>query len=249
MLLTAMWRLIFSRRATIYQWFSGLFAEELSKTQFVAYQNGEANEWLAIFEQIDLGDELLRLRKAITEWQTKELEPIDLRADFTELFLLDQQTAAIPYASFYLEEGGQLYGEMEAKMRYFLAENHLQMHADFKEPADHVAVYLALMGAWSENAVNNQQNTAKNSQESQQVIYSVANEQHNFLQQAVLNWLPKFEQKTQRVAVDSDFYAALTTLLLAFIEADANYLQQLATQNGGENNTHNSGYKNNEAQR
>lgn len=209
------WPSVFAQRAAIYDWFSGLFARELTDEQFIAYQNGTADEWLDTFVDIGLGDTTARLKKSIADWQKKSIEAIDLRADFAELFLLDKHTAAIPYASFYLEEGGTLYGHMEAKMRHFLTENHLQLQADFNEPADHLAVYLALLKTWSSNPIYDDN------------VETIATEQQQFLTEALCSWLPKFEKKCQQISVDSDFYPTLATLLANFVEVDSDYLQQL----------------------
>ncbi len=212
----ATWSPIFTRRATIYQWFSRIFASELEEQQFHAYQQGEANAWLELFTVMGLDQETKRLKKAISDWQERELNPLDLRADFAALFLLDNKTAALPYASFYLEEGGQLYGKAEAQMRYFLSQNKLEIDTNFNEPADHLAVYLAVLSNWTKNSLTGEapEETAK--------------EQADFLQQAVLNWLPLFVKKCHSVPAESDFYAATANLLLAFIREDIKYLQQLS---------------------
>ncbi len=209
------WLPVFTRRATIYHWFSGIFAEELSNEQFTAYQAGDAEEWLQQFTLIDLEKEIQRLKKAIDLWSKKEFVSVDLCADFAQLFLLDSKTAALPYASFYIEEDGQLYGEMESRMRYFLAENRLQITASFKEPADHLAIYLAVISNWTEECVKDGE------------LGNIAREQANFLQQALLGWLPQFVEKCQNVPAKSDFYAAIASLLLGFIFVDLEYLQQL----------------------
>ncbi len=218
MSLITTWVPVFKERATIYHWFSGLFAEELSEKQFSAYQKKESHAWLNTFKSIGLDDEIQRLKTAINQWQEKALTPIDLRADFAELFLLDTKVAAIPYASFYLEEGGLLYGKMESQMRYFLSQNQLQIQSDFKEPADHISVYLALLSTWTTNCLENK------------TIETTTNEQLDFLQQALITWLPQFVERCQSVHADSDFYAALAQLLLAFVEADIDYLQQLSDE-------------------
>ncbi len=213
--ITAIWPAIFIRRAAIYQWFSAIFARELENEQFYAYQRGDADDWLELFIAIGLDRETKRLKNAICRWQQKELQPLDLRADFAALFLLDNKTAALPYASFYLEEGGQLYGKAEAQMRYFLAQNKLEIETGFNEPADHLAVYLAVVSSWTNSCL------------AEKKLGNTADEQADFLQQALLNWLPLFVKRCQSVPAASDFYAAAARLLLVFIQADLEYLQQI----------------------
>ncbi len=219
----AQWVQVAEKRAMIYQWLSGLFAQELTDEQFSFYQTGKADDWFATLAQIGLEREVKQIKVAIAQWLPQGLDPMDLRADFAGLFLLDSKVAAIPYASCYLEESGQTFGEMESRMRHFLANNHLALNADFKEPADHLAVYLALMQQWvlSTAEVSADDNSAE--------LKNTIAEQHEFLQQALLTWLPIFVQRCHSVDVMNGFYPAVADLLLAFVEADVNYLQSMHT--------------------
>ncbi len=209
------WQLVSEKRAMVYHWLSGLFAQELNDEQFNFYQAGKADEWLSGLAHIGLEREVKQVKAAIAQWLSRKIDAIDLRADFAGLFLLDGKVAAPPYASVYLDKDGQMFGEMESRMRYFLSHNRLELSADFKEPADHLAVYLALLSTWTSNCLDNNN------------IDKIANEQLHFIQQALLSWLPQFVKQCQSIAADSDFYAALTSLLLAFVYADVEYLQQL----------------------
>ncbi len=215
----ATWPVIFEKRAAIYHWFSGIFAHELSEEQFAAYQQGRADEWLEQFTLIGLEKEVKILKKSIYIWQQKDFNSLDLCADFAQLFLLDSKTAALPYASFYLEKDGRLYGKIESQMRHFLTENRLQIAAEFKEPADHLAVSLAVVSNWIDNSVKKSD------------LCNTAAEQADFLQQALLSWLPQFTKRCQAIATESDFYAAIAALLTAFIQADKEYLLQLESCN------------------
>ncbi len=210
----AKWTSIFAKRAAIYNWFSGIFAGELEDEQFYAYQHGEADDWFELFMAMGFEKETKRLKKAISRWQENGVKPIDLRADFAAFFLLDNKTAALPYASYYLEKDGQLYGDAETQMRYFLAQNRLEIETGFNEPADHLAVYLAILSRWTNESLK------------EKAPNETIREQADFLQQALLNWLPAFVEKCQSVAADSHFYAVLAQLLLAFVQADLAYLQQ-----------------------
>ncbi len=212
-------RLASERRAVVYQWLSGLFAQELSDEQFNFYQAGKADEWLSGLARIGLEREVKQVKVAIAQWLLQGIDPMDLRADFAGLFLLDGKVAAPPYASVYLDKDGQMFGEMESQMRYFLSQNQLQLQADFKEPADHLAVYLALMQQWIIN-------TSLADADGDSVDWqNAASEQHKFLQQALMTWLPMFVKRCHRVNVINGFYPAVADLLLAFVKADGEYLQ------------------------
>ncbi|MBS9777506.1 MAG: molecular chaperone TorD [Gammaproteobacteria bacterium] len=207
------WLIITEKRAMIYDWLSGLFAQELSDEQFSFYQNGKANEWFHLLCQVGLEKEVEHVSKAIKTWHVQGADPLDLRSDFAALFLLDSRSGAIPYASFYLEETKLMFGKMEERMRYFLSNNHLQISDDFKEPADHVSIYLGLMQQWVSNSIEDNDSD------------SIATEQSEFLQQALLSWLPEFTERCQNVNIISNFYPAIAELLLAFIQIDLEYLQ------------------------
>ena len=101
-------------------------------------------------------------------------------------------------------------------MRAFLAEGGLQVQADFREPADHLAVYLAALAHWSRTMAGLADEAAQ---------AEAASQQAEFLATALLSWLPEFVARCQAIRVSSDFYPALAALLLAFVTADAEALQ------------------------
>ena len=214
--LLAAWPAICQQRARFYDWFCALFARELDAAQIAAYGRGEAAPLLDACEQLGLAGAATRVQQAIAGFSLFAQARIELAADFAQLFLLDQRSAALPYASFYLSEGQRLYGPQEEAMRAFLAEGGLQVQADFREPADHLAVYLAALAHWSRV-------TAELADVATQT--AAARQQAEFLVTALLSWLPEFVARCQAIRVSSDFYPALAALLLAFVEADAAALQ------------------------
>ena len=215
-LLATQWPAICQQRARFYDWFCALFARELDAAQIAAYGRGEAAPLLDGCARLGLADAANRVQQAVAGFNLLDQARIELAADFAQLFLLDQRSAALPYASFYIDAGQRLYGPQEAAMRAFLAEGGLQVQADFREPADHLAVYLAALAHWSRTM-------AKLADEAAQA--EAARQQAEFLATVLLSWLPEFVARCQAIRVSSDFYPALAALLLAFVTADAEALQ------------------------
>lgn len=215
--LRAQWPAICAQRARFYDWFCALFARELDAATLAAYSRGEAAPLLDACTGLGLTAPAERVRQAIAGLTLLQQARIELAADFAQLFLLDERSAALPYASFYLAENRALYGPQEKAMRALLAEGGLQVQADFREPADHLAVYLAALAHWTRAAAQHDSEAAQ---------AGVAGEQADFLANALLTWLPEFVARCQAIRVSSDFYPALAALLLAFVEADADALRE-----------------------
>lgn len=70
---------------------------------------------------------------------------LELAADFPHMFLLDAKAGALPYASCYTGKAEESFGDAEQRMRSFLAQSSLALQEESKEPADHLAIYLAMM--------------------------------------------------------------------------------------------------------
>ena len=215
------WEALSASRAALYGWLASLFAQELTQEQYLCYQRGEAQALLDLFETIGLEPESRRLGAAIAALDPQGQGSIDLRSDFSHLFLLDARHSALPYASFYLESNRQLYGEAEQRMRSFLGQSGLRVDQDFREPADHLSVYLAVMEKWA----------AQGDAGPPQQMAALATEQAAFLRDALLSWLPAFAERARAAqGLSSDFYPALADLLLAFVRADVQALQELSQE-------------------
>jgi len=216
------WRLANRQRAQLYGWFATLYAAEVSEVALEGYLGDGYQPLYAGLADLGLGTEVSRLQVAIEALRTLPLARLELAADFAQLFLLDAKTGALPYASVYEDEGkgSVLYGAAEERMRSFLAESGLAIQAEFREPADHLAVYLALMAKLAE-------------QDAEQGVDSIdfataAFEQLSFLQAGLLGWLEAFVQRCQQARPRFDFYPALATLLYGFVREDELFLDDVA---------------------
>lgn len=213
MMTQAEWLAINEQRASIYQWFGSLFALEQTKEQLECYQNHQLDNLYAVLTELGLSTEVNRFQKAMNNALQDDSVVLELAADFAQHFLLDDKVSTLPYASFYLEDG-KLYGDVETKMKEFLESNQLTISENFKEPADHLAIYLYLFAYWirRSNDVNDQ--------------VTVSKEQSIFLENGLLNWLPEFVEKSQKQKLKYDIYPSLSALLLAFIKIDLLLLKE-----------------------
>jgi TorA-specific chaperone len=214
----AEWQFASTQRAGLYGWFSRLYAEEVSDEMFRSHFADGGFAPFAGLAELGLGAEVQGLDAAVAALRAEALPRLELAADFAQLFLLDGKTSALPYASAYegKDTASPLYGAAEARMRDFLAAHALAIQADFREPADHLAVPLALIAELAETDAA----TAD--------VATAAAAQASFIRSAVLEWLPHFVARCQQARPRFDVYPALAALLLGFVRADAAFLEDVA---------------------
>ena len=211
------WQFAGTQRAGLYGWFSRLYAEEVSEPLYRSHFADGGFAPFAGLAELSLEAEVQRLDAAIATLRAEQLPRLELAADFAQLFLLDGKTSALPYASAYAgtDSASPLFGAAEARMRDFLDASGLSIQADFREPADHLAVPLALMAELAGAA------------SSAEDIPIAAAAQADFLRTAVLDWLPRFVERCQQARPRFDVYPALAALLLGFVRADVAFLEDV----------------------
>ncbi|MBK1780931.1 molecular chaperone TorD [Advenella sp. WQ 585] len=217
------WTSVSQSRALLYRWFSNLLSLELTQEQVQLYQSGQLDGLYESLGQTGLEAEVKRVRQAVAAWPAFAHLRIELAADFAQQFLLDAKSAAIPYASAYQDEK-QMYGSVERLMRDVLRENCLEIPREFNEPADHLAVILATMAQWIEREQSHDSACAQ--------WRKTVQDQYDFVQKMLLVWLPEFARRSQLIPTSSDFYPAITQLLLAFVTVDADYLLSCLQDDG-----------------
>ena len=213
----AEWQFASTQRAGLYGWFSRLYAEEVSDEMFRSHFADGGFAPFAGLAELGLKAEVQRLDAAIATLRAEQLPRLELAADFAQLFLLDGKTSALPYASAYAgtDSASPLFGAAEARMRDFLAARELAIQADFREPADHLAVPLALMAelAGKDAAAGD--------------IPAAAAAQAGFIHAGLVDWLPRFVERCQQARPRFDVYPALAALLLGFVRADTAFLEDV----------------------
>lgn len=209
------WAEVSRQRARLYGWFSALYVGEIPRQTLASYLAGDAAPFEA-FSALGLGAEVRRVRAGIEALRDVEDAHLELAADFAQMFLLDAKAGALPYASVYGAEDTRLYGPPEARMRSFLANASLAVRDEFREPADHLAVYLAVMARLAEEHAQAAD------------IGAAARDQLAFLQDALLTWLPSFCASNQEASPRFDFYPALAALLIAVVRVDTRFIREIA---------------------
>lgn len=216
-LTAAEWQQACQQRAAVYGWFSSLYAKELPAATLAAYEAGELVTLLEGLRRIGLEGPSQRLQQAFDSLREVPHAHLELAADFAHAFLLDAKAGALPYASCYTGKTQEFFGEAEQRMRSFLEQSALALQEEFKEPADHLAIYLAVMVKLIEQADTSGMPTPVQ-----------ALDQAAFLQDGLMSWLALFVDKCQQVETRFDVYPALATLLLAFVQQDLLFLQDVA---------------------
>ncbi|EHC48147.1 Chaperone protein TorD, partial [Salmonella enterica subsp. enterica serovar Give str. S5-487] len=160
----------------------------------------EIADWLALLKrQPALAASVALLEQKIAALSLRQDAQLELAADFCGLFLMTDKKSALPYASQYpQQEPGMI--------KHLLLEAGMEVNDDFKEPTDHLAIYLELLSHLHFSLGESFQQRRMNKLR-QKTLSSL------------LEWLPEFTNNCFKH--DSyGFYAALSQLLLAIVRFD-----------------------------
>lgn len=222
MSITTQWQAANTARAALYRWFADIFARELTSATLEQWQRDQYYEGLhQAFVSLDLEPYSERVKTAIADFKQFPAEDraLELAADFAHLFLLSGRESAPPYASYYLDSDKMLHGKPVEQMRHFLESQQLSLHSEFREPDDHISVYFMVMSLW-----------INNTNEQKLDMVSTSTEQVEFLDSALLSWLPQFAEHCQKIGVKTDFYPALIALAEQFILKDREALADIVNE-------------------
>ncbi|MFT7007560.1 MAG: TorA-specific chaperone [Colwellia sp.] len=201
-------------RAVVYNFLSSLFAKEVNEdlvSQLTSTQGQSFLRSLAL--EPTLAPSINVISTELIKLNSKE-SLLELAADFCGLFLVDGKTSVSPYAGQYINKNVTntdtiknkkssdktlIFGELHQLMMTFLTRSNIQIHSEFPEPADHIAVMLAYLAQLSLSA------STKN--------------QLDFIEMYLMTWLNDFTQ--QVIKHDPGcFYAALAELTFEWITLD-----------------------------
>lgn len=195
-----MMQLAQEERLFIYSWFSNMLGQELTEQQLIAYQKGTFDSLFAFLAENGFAQNISALKKALIEINQLEFPHLELAADFTQLFLLDGNVSALPYASAYLADE-QLADHLNV-MDALLARFQLQVNRAKNEPSDHLCVYLEILNKL--------------------ILQGDDNATRAFVNQQLFTWLATFSEKLASCQSATQFYPCLVKLLLVFLERDFN---------------------------
>ncbi|MGL6259928.1 molecular chaperone TorD [Vibrio sp. WXL103] len=203
------------KRAEIYWWLSSLFSRELDDKDLAQYQSPEIRAFLSgLGENLQLKQPVANFIDTLNRLQDREDAKLELAADFCDLFLKSDKEGALPYASVYLDPEHMLNGQPALEMKQILAEHNIQVSHGLNEPPDHLGVELDFLG----NLI-----IRSNELEQERHLEQAFAEQEQFIRQHLLTWVPQFRTLCKK-RDEFGFYAAVSELLVAFLELDCLYL-------------------------
>ncbi|EHX7617624.1 molecular chaperone TorD [Salmonella enterica] len=186
--------------ACVYAWLALLFFREVDDEGLIQLQSAEIADWLALLKrQAALAASVALLEQKIAALSLRQDAQLELAADFCGLFLMTDKKSALPYASQYpQQEPGMI--------KHLLLEAGMEVNDDFKEPTDHLAIYLELLSHLHFSLGESFQQRRMNKLR-QKTLSSL------------LKWLPEFTNNCLKHD-PYGFYAALSQLLLAIVRFD-----------------------------
>lgn len=211
-------------RAIVYNFLSSLFAKEVTKDLVAQLTSAQGKSFLnSLALEPSLSASVNEINAKLGSLNSKE-SLLELAADFCGLFLVDGRTSVSPYAGQYLEAepsgeisnavsnevGGkrkkdktQLFGELHQQITEFLTNNKLQIHRDFPEPGDHIAVILAYTA--------------------DMCVTKESKEQLNFINSYLITWINDFTEQVNKHD-NGLFYRAVADLTQQWLQIENEYM-------------------------
>ena len=207
-------------RAVVYNFLSSLFAKEVTSDLVAQLTSAQGENFLnSLALEPSLTVSINGIKAKLAKLNSEE-SLLELAADFCGLFLVDGRTSVSPYAGQYVnakemaepsvETGSkrkkdkiQIFGELHQQMTEFLTDNKLQVHSDFPEPSDHIAVILAYIA--------------------HVCVSAEPEEQLDFIKCYLMTWLSDFTQQVN----EHDhglFYGHVADLTLEWLKVDSEFL-------------------------
>jgi len=142
---------------------------------------------------------------------------LDLRIDYSALFIGPFKLLAPPYGSCYLEEGRMVLGDTTIDAVKHYRKAGVEMDPEQKDIPDHIAVELEFMYYLISKGLEAHQNS------DEEEFLKYHNMQEEFLKKHLGAWVPKFTKDLKKGA-KTPFYKNLADCTLTFIKSDKEYL-------------------------
>lgn len=220
------------RRAELYRWFAGLFADHLDPVLLRAYRRGAGRRVLDnlktrpdLAEGADLMEQALDVPRADADLSRA------LAADFRSLF---ESGRASPRASSWRapEEGGAAAEggvptrrhDMLARMGDLLRHSGLGLRPGLPGAPDHLAVQLEVLADMADRGLSAWRKAGEpDAPAAVPALAAAWREQLAFLDEDLLAWLPAFRDAC-RGHDPAGFYGGAATLVTAYCRRDRAYL-------------------------
>ena len=192
-------------RKNMYSFLSNLYLFEIDEKQLLALKQME-------FPKEGTNEELLEGYKEIASYLSEKEANQDtldeLAVDYARIFLsagVAQGKAAFPYESVYTRKQHLIMQEAGSSAAALYAKKGLEPRKDmYRIPEDHIGLLLEYMGRICDEDVN---------------------EQKEFLQYHLINWVPAFVQDVLKYS-SVGFYRGLAKLTKGFLTMEADYLSE-----------------------
>lgn len=189
------------------EFLEALISENLVEAFPYARQNRQIQQGVELIADYLSGPDVL-----------SETSLMDLRSEYTRLFVGPGKMAAPPWESTYRSEGGFLFQGVTLEVRkeyqkFGLAVNRLNV-----DPDDYIGLELEFMRHLTERAIE----ALSQGADPEEILIG----QKDFLANHLLKWAPSFCEDVYTNA-QTDFYRGMAKLMAGFLEADYALLDEL----------------------
>ena len=212
------------RRAEIYGIISRIYRVEVNE-EFLA----ELKE--TSFPAKTGNDKMDRGYRLISKYLSRPTEGmlLELDVDYARTYIgtgTDGYSASYPYESVYTSEQRLVMQEARDEVLAVYRASGLNKSEQWKDEEDHVALELQLEQILCERAA---EALRKGDEDA---AYQLFRTQRGFLKHHLLNWVPMMTADTRKFA-KTDFYQGLSYLTEGFLAMDAEFLDELLSEDEG----------------
>lgn len=205
-------------RESHYRFLAELYKTEISEKMLEGFTKLD-------FESLSttaMGDGYALVKKYL---DNKPVDPVtDLAVDFARVFLgagiVQKELISAPYESVYTSPERLIMQDARDQVLHIYRENGVAKAQGFDVPEDHLAIELEFMAHLC----------VKTAEAYEEDHFSVAEQlievQKNFIDEHLLNWVPKFGEEVSRFA-RTDFYRGIISITLAFLQMDKDVLNDI----------------------
>ena len=199
-----------AERCLIYRWLAGVFAREPTAEALAQYRTDEGRVLLAsLARHAALAPLAGAIERRVEGDEALDGIALDLAGAYAQLFHgVAGRRSVPPYESAYTSDRGLLFQEPTQAAEAVLAELDVGVDSGFREPADHIAVLLAIMAEMSARAV---------AEQAEEPAWT--DRQRAFLGTRLAPWTAAFRDDCA-TADRTGFYAAAAESVAGFVQSD-----------------------------
>ncbi len=205
-------------RAELYRWFSAVFAKEQTQATWTSQTEDDFLGSLEAYAaEFGLDDEAAPLVAYLAAHRGVDPAPVllDLAVDYARLFIGPGPGLASPYESVHTSAEGRLFGDAYADLIDLLHREQIGIDKTYKEPADHVAVELAVAAYLVDRELGEEGSEAA----AEGAEQGTPGAEAAYLRTHVLNWMPRWCELVVKHA-QTDYYRGAAKLMAAFLEKE-----------------------------